>query len=101
MARFKRVIYPPMWLAIGIIVQFVCNNNIYPPAVQRTFQELPVGPDCLSSSALIASFGVALIEVSSSFIECLIKLMVTEDIGCTHQVHWVLIIAQCKQSIDY
>ena len=26
MARFKRVIYPPMWLAIGIIVQFVCNE---------------------------------------------------------------------------
>ena len=26
MARVKRVIYPPMWLAIGVIVQFACNE---------------------------------------------------------------------------
>lgn len=29
MARVKRIIYPPMWLAFGIIVQFVCNE-FYP-----------------------------------------------------------------------
>ena len=26
MATVKRIIYPPMWLALGIIVQFVCNE---------------------------------------------------------------------------
>ncbi len=26
MAREKRIIYPPMWLALGIIVQFICNE---------------------------------------------------------------------------
>ena len=26
MARVKRIIYPPMWLAIGIIAQFACNE---------------------------------------------------------------------------
>lgn len=26
MARVKRIIYPPMWLAFGIILQFVCNE---------------------------------------------------------------------------
>lgn len=26
MARVKRIIYPPMWLALGIIVQFICNE---------------------------------------------------------------------------
>lgn len=26
MAKVKRIVYPPMWLAIGIIVQFVCNE---------------------------------------------------------------------------
>ena len=26
MAKVKRIIYPPMWLAIGIIVQFGCNE---------------------------------------------------------------------------
>ncbi len=26
MVKPKRVIYPPMWLAIGIVVQFVCNE---------------------------------------------------------------------------
>ena len=26
MARVKRFIYPPMWLAFGIIAQFVCNE---------------------------------------------------------------------------
>lgn len=26
MAAVKRIIYPPMWLALGIIAQFVCNE---------------------------------------------------------------------------
>lgn len=26
MASVKRIIYPPAWLAIGVIVQFVCNE---------------------------------------------------------------------------
>ncbi|AQA18175.1 hypothetical protein BST95_07950 [Halioglobus japonicus] len=26
MAQVKRIIYPPVWLAIGVIVQFVCNE---------------------------------------------------------------------------
>ena len=26
MARVKRFIYPPMWLAFGIVAQFVCNE---------------------------------------------------------------------------
>ena len=26
MSGVKRVIYPPMWLALGVIVQFVCNE---------------------------------------------------------------------------
>ncbi|QFU76818.1 isoprenylcysteine carboxylmethyltransferase family protein [Halioglobus maricola] len=26
MASVKRIIYPPVWLAIGVIVQFVCNE---------------------------------------------------------------------------
>ncbi len=34
MARVKRIIYPPMWLAIGIIVQFVCNE--YFPVLRFT-----------------------------------------------------------------
>lgn len=34
MAKVKRVIYPPMWLAIGVIVQFVCNE--YGPGVRFT-----------------------------------------------------------------
>lgn len=34
MAKVKRIIYPPMWLAIGIIVQFVCNE--YFPGVRFT-----------------------------------------------------------------
>ena len=34
MAKVKRIIYPPMWLAIGIIVQFVCNE--YFPGMRFT-----------------------------------------------------------------
>ena len=26
MAAVKRIIYPPMWLALGIIAQFICNQ---------------------------------------------------------------------------
>ena len=26
MAAVKRIIYPPMWLALGIIAQFICNE---------------------------------------------------------------------------
>lgn len=26
MAKVKRIIYPPVWLALGIITQFVCNE---------------------------------------------------------------------------
>lgn len=28
MASVKRVIYPPMWLAFGIVTQFVCNEYL-------------------------------------------------------------------------
>lgn len=34
MAAVKRIIYPPMWLALGIIAQFVCNE--YYPASRFT-----------------------------------------------------------------
>jgi len=34
MASVKRVIYPPMWLAFGIVAQFVCNE--YFPGVRFT-----------------------------------------------------------------
>jgi protein-S-isoprenylcysteine O-methyltransferase Ste14 len=34
MAKVKRIIYPPMWLAIGIILQFVCNE--YFPGMRFT-----------------------------------------------------------------
>jgi protein-S-isoprenylcysteine O-methyltransferase Ste14 len=34
MTKVKRVIYPPMWLAIGIMVQFACNE--YAPGYRFT-----------------------------------------------------------------
>jgi len=34
MARVKRIVFPPMWLILGIIVQFACNE--YFPGVRFT-----------------------------------------------------------------
>ena len=42
MARVKRIIYPPVWLAIGIILQFVCNEY-FPGARFATVEGQVIG----------------------------------------------------------
>ena len=56
MARVKRIIYPPMWLAFGIIVQFVCNE--FYPGIRFTSTAGPV------IGGLILLVGLALLVVA-------------------------------------
>ena len=56
MAAVKRIIYPPMWLALGIVVQFVCNE--YFPGARFTSQ----GGQIAGSLVLLA--GLAMLVVA-------------------------------------
>ena len=52
MAEVKRIIYPPMWLALGIIVQFVCNE--YFPGSRFT----SLGGQVVGSAVLLAGLAI-------------------------------------------
>lgn len=56
MAQVKRIIYPPVWLAIGIIVQFICNE--YFPGTRFT----SVAGQAVGGVILVA--GLALLVVA-------------------------------------
>jgi len=57
MAEVKRVIYPPMWLAIGIIVQFLCNEYFPGPRFTSVLWQITGGVLLVIGLALLVIAG--------------------------------------------